>query len=466
MLDNQMTVLRGLVVASVLAAASLASALPVELKDSNGTRYNINTAVNPLITNSFASGALTDATYLKPVTVTSYYLDFTPFGWFFTTETTQRQVDIPLTNAFAGFNGLLITSVQGITLPAPLVYNPGQGATEDCPQNGKNRELTFAPQTFPGLPIQVTRKVFVPDNAEYLRWLNIVTNTGSVAGQVGITLQGLLGATTSTKIGTTSSGDASVSAADLWFTAGQSVPAGTQSTHPAVGFVVQGLGASAPAVAEGVNSLGQAIVTFAPTIPAGGTAIIMTFTTVQGNLKNAKNTAENVVALPSKSLKCMSEVELSQVVNFPKITPPELKNSTIKLNFKKTGQDTVQWKGKITIGEGINLNGLPVTVDVAGVVTSFILNKNGVGNNGGGNKFNLDASLKNGVTKQGTVNLTINLKGDYQSALAFYGLTNTTVSNLAVSVPLTFTAGPGQYFADQGYSYKATAGKSGTAKGS
>ena len=103
---HAMRALRIGVVASVLGAASLASALPVELKDENGTRYHVNTDVDPLVTNSLASGAITDATYEKPVTVTSYYIGLTPFGFFFTTYTVQRQVNVPLTNAFAGFNGL------------------------------------------------------------------------------------------------------------------------------------------------------------------------------------------------------------------------------------------------------------------------------------------------------------------------------------------------------------------------
>ena len=56
-----------------------------------------------------------------------------------------------------------------------------------------------------------------------------------------------------------------------------------------------------------------------------------------------------------------------------------LKNATITLKFNKTGQDTIQWKGKITIAAGISLNGLPVTVDVGGVTQSFVLNKSGIG---------------------------------------------------------------------------------------
>jgi hypothetical protein len=457
----------GLMPAALIALASIAHALPVELKDQNGTKYEINTQVDPLLRDSNASGAITNATYVKPVTVTSYFVGFTPFGFFLTTETVQRQVNIPLTNAFAGFNGLLITGAHGVALPQPQAFNPGQAlAAEECQQGNQNRQLSFQTQTFPNLDLQVTRKVFVPNNGSFIRWLNIVTNTGSAPQQVGITLEGLLGSGSQTKIITTSTGDSILTAGDLWFTSTQSVPQGAQVAEPVVGFVIQGNGATTPARSAGINSLGQAIATYTPTIPAGGQAVVMTFATVGGNNKQAKNTVTNVVALPSNSLFCLSQQELHGIVNFAPITPPQLKSATITLKFNKTGQDTVQWKGKITVGAGITLTGLPVTVDVGGATASFVLAKNGKANNGDGNKFALNAKLKNGVTKQATVNFSFNLKGAFQEQLASYGLTNADAKKVAVSVPVTLTAGPGEYATDQAFTYTATQGKKGTAKSS
>jgi hypothetical protein len=107
-----------------------------------------------------------------------------------------------------------------------------------------------------------------------------------------------------------------------------------------------------------------------------------------------------------------------------------------------------------------------VTVNLGGVIQTFFLSKGGSANNGGGNKFNLDASLKNGVTKAGTYNFSFNLKGDLQTSFAQYGLTNADASNVGVSIPLTMTAGPGEYAVDQPFTYNATGGKSGTAKAS
>ena len=256
-----------------------------------------------------------------------------------------------------------------------------------------------------------------------------------------------------------------MTAQDLWFTTGQSVSQGDKSTEPRIGFVVQGAGATSPAVGEGINSLGQAIATYNPTIQPGGSAIIMTFVTVQGSSKEVKNTVENIVTLPSSTVKCMTEEQLSQVVNFAPIAQPEFKSSTITLNFNKTGQDTIAWKAKINIAAGISLQGLPVTVDLGGATDNFLLNKQGQANDGGGNKFNLDASLKNGVTKAGKVSVSFNLKGSFQTLLAPYGLTNATVKNVPVTVPVSIKVGPGQYGADQPYTYKAKVGKQGTATG-
>ena len=459
-------------VTAAIAVASFANALPVTLKDTNGTKYNINTQVfGPTLSN--ASGAVTNATFVQPVTVTSYYVGFTPWFLFLTTYTVQRQVNVPLTPAFGGFNGLLIAGANGEKFPVPLVFNPAQVASEECPDsNGKNKQLVFATQTFAvaGQNITVTRKVYVPSNQDWVRWLNIVTNAGPNPTQVAVVLLGVLASGSNTKLVATSTGDSALTTADLWFTTAQSVPQGTTSLQPRIGTVVQGPGAATPVSNIGISTTtsppGKTAFSYIPTIPPGGTVIIMTFATVQGKSKAAKNTCNDLVAnpLPSSAIKCMSEVELSQVVNFEHITPPELKNATVKLKFKNQGQDTVQWKGKITIGAGITLTGLPVAVNFGGVAQTFVLNKSGTGNNGNGNNFHLNADLKKGVTKAGTYNFNFNMKGDLQTPLAQFGLTNTDAKNVPVSIPLTMQAGPGQYATDQPFTYNATAGKSGTAK--
>jgi hypothetical protein len=186
---------------------------------------------------------------------------------------------------------------------------------------------------------------------------------------------------------------------------------------------------------------------------------------VQGNTKQAKNTVENVVGLPAKAIFCMSQSELSQVANFAPVTAPVTKKATIKLNFKKAASDTINWKGVVTVGAGISLAGLPVTIDVGGATQTFTLKKNGSANNGGGNKFNLQATLKKGVTKAGDFNFSFQMKGDFKAIMADYGLTDASVKNVPVSVPVSFTVAR-TFATQQGFTYKATQGKNGTAKSS
>ena len=63
----------------------------------------------------------------------------------------------------------------------------------------------------------------------------------------------------------------------------------------------------------------------------------------------------------------------------------------------------------MTIAAGISLQGIPITVDVGGAVQSFVLNKSGQANDGGGNKSSLNADHKNGVTKQGDYKFTFKM---------------------------------------------------------
>jgi hypothetical protein len=399
------------------------------------------------------------------VTVTSTFIAFTPWFGFTTIYTVQFEINEPLTPAFNGFNGLMVTGFGGQTLAQPLVYNPSMPlASQECEQGGENRQLVFEPQAFASENLTLQRKVFVPNNDAYARWLNIVTNTGSAAAEVDVSLLGKLASGDDTKVTATSTGDSSLGVQDTWFSTAQVRPDNLQSFEPKLGFVVQGPNATSPATSLGINGSGQTAATYHVTIAPGDSAIILTFVTVQGQTKQAKNKASDLVGLPSKAVTCLTEQELSQIVNFAPVTPPVTTKAQIKLNFKKTGEDTVSWKGDVEIGAGINLTGVPVTVDLAGVTTSFLLSSKGKANNGDGNSFKIDAKLKDGVTQADDVKFSFKLKGDYQAALEPYGWTNADADDVAVTAPITITAGQGQFTTNQPFAYNAKAGKSGTGK--
>src|SRR5262249_22401090 len=170
--------------------------------------------------------------------------------------------------------------------------------------------------------------------------------------------------------------------------------------------------------------------------------------------------------LPAKAITCLTQAELGEIVNFSSITSPVTKKATIALDFKNANADKVSWNGTITIGAGISLSGLPVTIDVGGATQTFVLSKRGKANNGGGNKFSLQPKLHNGVTKAANVKFSFQLKGDFTDTFADDGLADTTVKNAPVTVPASFTVGSQRYASEQAFTYTATQGRKGTAKSS
>src|SRR5262249_41951551 len=232
------------------------------------------------------------------------------------------------------------------------------------------------------------------------------------------------------------------------FTTAQQTPTGTFSRQPKLGFVVQGPGAEPPP-SVAINSLGRTGFVYTPSLEPGASAIVMTFVTVQGKKKQAKKTVQKLVTLPAKAITCLTQPELLQIVNFASITQPVTKKATIALNFEQANADKVNWNGTITIGAGISLSGLPVTIDVGGAAQTFVLNKRGKASNGGGNKFSLEPKLKHGVTKAGPARFSFQLKGDLTATFADDGLVDTTVKNAPVTVPASFTAGAQSYAIEQ-----------------
>ena len=239
-----------------------------------------------------------------------------------------------------------------------------------------------------------------------------MTNTGSAPTQVGITLLGLWPRGTTPR-SSRRRAETRLTSADLWFTSAQSVPQGENSFEPRIGYVVQGPGATTPASNLGINSRRKAAFTYTPTIPPGGTAIVMTFVTVQGKSKAGEEHVRGHRRHPAP-------VERDQVHQpagalagreLRAHHAAQLKSATVKLKFKKTGQDTVAVEGEDHDRRRDLAAGLPVTVDFGGVTQNFVLNKSGSANNGGGNKFNLAAKLKNGVTKAGTGELLLQPEG-------------------------------------------------------
>src|SRR6185369_1080097 len=135
----------------------------VQLVDSGGLQYFINTDIT-FSTSSSASGAASEASYTGPIVAS------TSAGG--TTMST-------LSDMFDGYNGLCV-SLTNATGPCetgnaayvmyekngPASVDSGVPATPEC----LNRQYVTPIQTIGVL--QVQRKIYVPPNDQYVRWLN------------------------------------------------------------------------------------------------------------------------------------------------------------------------------------------------------------------------------------------------------------------------------------------------------
>ena len=269
------------------------------LVDASGLQWFLNTDIT-FSTSSSASGAMSEASYTAAVVAT------TLSGG--TTSST-------LNDAFDGYGSLCVsltgaTGPCGTGNPSYTIYNKNGAATLEL--NG--RQTAFGAQTIGTL--SVSRKVFVPDNDSFARWLNVVTNNDSVPQTVTLIASNNLGSDSNTRIVTSSNGNAVGELTDTWITTFQNF-SGTTSSDPRLGHVLQGPGArvglASISFADGDDNPYWAY-TF--TLAPGQTGIIMNFAVAQPSKAAAAAKAAALVALPPNALQFMSGTEKSQVLNF------------------------------------------------------------------------------------------------------------------------------------------------------
>ncbi|HEX5758720.1 MAG TPA: hypothetical protein VF121_05960, partial [Thermoanaerobaculia bacterium] len=271
----------------------------VNLADASGFELFLNSDVS-FTTSSSASGAASEAIYIGPVQATTV-------GGGVTAST--------LSDAFDGYNGLCLSSAGGLGPcssgdPGLTIYNDNGPGTLEC--NG--RQLALNPQTVGSLTVR--RKVLVPGNGEFARWMNILTNTGGAAVTVNLITSNNLGSDSDTVVVSSSDGDAVAETSDTWVTTFQDY-GGTISTDPRLGHVLRGAGA--PVGLAGVtfvNGDDNPFWSYSVTLAPGQTGIILNFVTGQPSKAEAAAKASELAGLPPNALQCMSPAEQGQVLNF------------------------------------------------------------------------------------------------------------------------------------------------------
>lgn len=277
------------------------------LIDNSGLKYFINTNIT-FSTTSSASGAMSEASYTHAVAATTLNGG--------TTSST-------LNDAFDGYNTMCLSLDNTVANCETgnanfVIYNQNGPATTECTgsTSGVNRQVVFPVQTSGN--IQMWRKVFVPDNDSFGRWLNFFKNTGTSLQTVTVVIANNLGSDSNTKIVTSSNGNATAETTDSWITSFQNY-SGTTSSDVRLGHVLQSPGAAVQlAGIHFVDGDDNPFWGYTFTLVPGETKIIANF--VVGQPSNAASAAKSAqlasVPVPGSGLQCTSPAEQQEFANF------------------------------------------------------------------------------------------------------------------------------------------------------
>ena len=191
--------------------------------------------------------------------------------------------------------------------------------------------------------LNVTRKVFVPQDGYFARYLEILTNPGSspVTVDVRITTNLYSGNSLDAVI-STSSGDNVLDVSnpqnpDRWAVIDNSQ---NGKAGPAAGFAFDGSGAStrvgSVTFTTPLSYTGQLVYQWSSvTIPAGGTVALMHFGVQQTSDGSAEASVSRLIQLPPEALVGLTAQEIGEIQNFAvpasgsSTVPPLLTNGTI-----------------------------------------------------------------------------------------------------------------------------------------
>jgi hypothetical protein len=279
------------------------------LIDNSGLKYFINTNIT-FSTSSSASGAMSEASYTHAVSATT---------------SGGGNVSSTLNDAYDGYNTICLSLNNTVATCETgnanfVIYNKNGPATTECPGtvSGVNRQVVFPVQTSGS--IQMLRKVYIPDNDAFARWLNYFTNTSGTPVTATMVVANNLGSDSNTIIVNSSSGDAVVTTGDLWATTFQNY-SGTTSSDPRLYHVFQG-STSVPTPLAGVNFANgddNPFWGYTFTLQPGETKIIANFGGGKPSKTEAANKAAQLAgaAAPTDpAWACMSQAEQKEVANF------------------------------------------------------------------------------------------------------------------------------------------------------
>jgi len=280
------------------------------LIDASGLKYFINTNIT-FSTTSSASGAMSEASYTHAVAATTLNGG--------TTSST-------LNDAFDGYNTLCLSLNNTVANCQRMnanfvIYNELGPATTEClgTTSRVNRQVVLPVQTAGN--IQMQRKVFVPDNDSFGRWLNYFKNTGATPQTVTAVFANNLGSDSNTKITGSSNGNNTAEVTDLWVSSFQNY-SGTTSSDVRLAHVLQSPAPGVPLTGiHFVDGDDNPFWGYTFTLAPGETKIIANFVVGQPSNAAAMSKAAQIAALPGNALQCTTLAEQQEIANFQAAVP-------------------------------------------------------------------------------------------------------------------------------------------------
>lgn len=232
---------------------------------------------------------------------------------------------------YSTYGGL---DLDRITLPDG--YSDDFNGASDALAEDEGRELLIGPHVFSGRDLEVTRKIFVPDDDAFARYLEILENTGTSEMTVSIHIRTYLGSGSDTEVIHTSSGDPGFAADDDYVITDDADGTGT----PTMVHVFSGSYAEIePASVESYQTSATFCIgyTFDVTIPAGERRIVMHFASQNASRADAIASADRLHCLKGRALAGLTPEEQADIINFVAYTDTDCDGLT---NVEETGLGT------------------------------------------------------------------------------------------------------------------------------